>query len=50
MAWIERPVISSDDRRAAAAERLVNRLPGAAVVLNWALHALDRLLRAVAGF
>lgn len=38
------------DRRPRTAERLVNGLTGAAVVLDRALHAFDRLLRAMAGF
>src|SRR5271166_2577341 len=39
-----------DDRGAGTAKRLVNGLPGRGVILDWATHALDRLLRRVAGF
>ncbi len=39
--------LGGDQRGARAAERLVDRLAGAAVVLDRPAHALDRLLRAV---
>ena len=42
--------LSRDYRRARAAERLVDGLPGRRIILDRAAHALDRLLRAVAGF
>src|SRR3954466_9826103 len=42
--------LSRDDRRARAAERLVDGLPGRRIILDRPAHALDRLLRAVAGF
>ena len=41
--------LGRDDRGAGAAERLVDRLAGRRVVLDRPLHALDRLLGAVAG-
>ena len=54
VSWIEfnrsalsfRP-LASDDRRAAAAERLVNEIARIRVVSDWTLHALNRLLRTV---
>src|ERR1700736_5600373 len=42
--------LSRDYRRARAAERLVDGLPGRRIILDRPAHALDRLLRAVAGF
>src|SRR5437764_11834267 len=42
--------LSCDYRRARAAERLVDGLPGRRIVFDRPAHALDRLLRAVAGF
>jgi hypothetical protein len=39
-----------DYRRARAAERLIDGLPGRRIILDRPAHALDRLLRAVAGF
>src|ERR1700757_3084644 len=42
--------LSGDYRRARAAERLVDGLPGRRIILDRPAHALDRLLRAVAGF
>src|SRR4051794_11070514 len=54
VAWIEFDGVtassghlSSNDRRARAAERLIDRLPSAAVVLDRAAHAFDRLLSSV---
>jgi hypothetical protein len=41
--------LAGDDRRPRSAERLVDSLAGAGVVLDRALHALDGLLGAVAG-
>src|ERR1700758_4348394 len=42
--------LSRDYRRAPAAERLVDGLPGRRIVLDRPAHALDRVLRAVAVF
>src|SRR5882757_5731047 len=42
--------LSRDYRRARAAERLVDGLPGRRIILDRPAHALDRLLRAVTGF
>src|SRR3954452_11520204 len=42
--------LGRDYRRARAAERLVDGLPGRRIILDRPAHALDRLLRAVAGF
>src|SRR5260221_400986 len=41
--------LGRDDRRAGAAEWFVDRLPGRGIVLDRPAHALDRLLRRVAG-
>ena len=41
--------LGRDYRRARAAERLVDGLPGRCIILDRPAHALDRLLRAVAG-
>src|SRR5204863_32630 len=41
--------LGCNDGRARSAERLIDRLAGRGVVLDWALHALDGFLRAVPG-
>ena len=39
--------LGSNDRRARSDERVIDEVSQLAVVLDWAFHALDRLLRAV---